>query len=97
MRPRSPTSKCTRRSWELMRSKCRSFTRTTLAPKVSTICLSRTSARRRIVSAAEGGAAAASTRSEQISVGSIAVTHDQGRTAVAWENRRRTASPTTSG
>src|SRR6266550_3928910 len=49
-RPRRPTSAPTRRSWPSCSASCRSFTRTTLAPWVSTICLSRRSRARRSAS-----------------------------------------------
>src|SRR5437762_1615715 len=48
--PRRPTSAPTRRSWPSTSESCRSFTRTTFAPWVSTICLSRRSRESHIAS-----------------------------------------------
>src|SRR3989441_7292411 len=64
-RPRRPTSAPTRRSWPSCSASCRSFTRTTLAPWVSTICLSRRSRARRSASGGRFASAVFSRRARR--------------------------------
>src|SRR3989454_9758959 len=64
-RPRRPTSAPTRRNWPSCSASCRSFTRTTLAPWVSTICLSRRSRARRSASGGRCASAVFSRRARR--------------------------------